>query len=89
MQCFLEAGVEGLGCHVVRFFLATVHLMVETVAHGNRASGRSNIVKETVADFVEIIGLVRSIGIFYIFIVVEGIFPISAIISIIQNMVLK
>ncbi len=33
--------------------------MEETVAHINEASSGSNIIKETVADFVESISLVR------------------------------
>ncbi len=64
MQRFLEAGVEGLWIHVLRFFLATAHVMEETVAVGNGVSSRSYIIQETVANFVERVFLVHSIGIF-------------------------
>ncbi len=45
MQCFLEVGVEGLGGHVNRFFLATMHEMEKAIVSGNRASSGGNIIK--------------------------------------------
>ncbi len=56
-----------MGGHVKRFFLATVHVVEEAVASGNRASNRGNMIKESVANFLESNSIVHSIVIFYIY----------------------
>ncbi len=63
-QHFLEAGVKGLGSHVMVFFLSTTHVMEKTVAYSNGASRGGNKIKETVGDLVEGASLVRYIFIF-------------------------
>ncbi len=86
MQCFLKAGVKGLGGHVYSFFCHT-HVMEKAVASGNRASGGGNIIEKGVENFVESVGLSCSIVIFNIFGFVHHMTPTSLGVSILQNLV--
>ncbi len=52
MHCFLEVGAKGLGGHVHGVFLATMHVMEQTFASGNKISGVGNIVEKSVTNFV-------------------------------------
>lgn len=85
---FFEASKKGLSRHGTRFCFSTMHVIKETVARSNWASGGGNIIKEGVANFLEGIWFVHSVVIFNILCFFHGLSPKGSIVGIMQNIVL-
>ncbi len=63
-----------------------MYVMEKTVASSNRASGRSNLIKDSIVDPVEDFWLVSSVIIFKI-LYIWGLSPEGMVIGMTQNMV--